>query len=151
MAYGRAALSLKRVLFSFIAGFLATLIFHQLTLAALWAAGMAPARPFSTDAAQPFGVPAVLSLAFLGGVWGIIYGLIDGSFLHRGYWVINGAWVSERGCCLEHYRIGSANRTTHKLDLTKRRQINWTGRFMHIGRRENLSSGAGANISTEAT
>lgn len=41
MAYGSAAPSLRRVLFSFIAGFLATLIFHQLTLAALWAAGMA--------------------------------------------------------------------------------------------------------------
>lgn len=33
-------------------------------------------------------MPAVLSLAFWGGVWGIIYGLIDSSFLHRGYWMM---------------------------------------------------------------
>jgi len=88
MAYRSAAPSLTRVLFSFIAGFLATLIFHQLTLAVLWAAGIAPSRPFSMEATQPFGVPAVLSLAFWGGVWGIIYGLIDGSFPRRGYWVM---------------------------------------------------------------
>jgi hypothetical protein len=79
---------LTRLLFSFIAGFLATLIFHQLTLAVLWVAGMAPVAPFSTDATQPFGVPAVLSLAFWGGVWGIIYGLIDGSFPRGAYWVM---------------------------------------------------------------
>lgn len=80
--------SLTRLLFSFIAGFLATLIFHQLTLAVLWAAGIAPSGPFSMEATQPFGVPALLSLAFWGGVWGMIYGLIDGSFPRGGYWVM---------------------------------------------------------------
>jgi hypothetical protein len=80
--------SLTRLLFSFMAGFLATLIFHQLTLAVLWAAGIAPSGPFSMEATQPFGLPAVLSLAFWGGIWGIVYGLIDWSFPRRAYWVM---------------------------------------------------------------
>jgi hypothetical protein len=37
---------------------------------------------------QPFGLPAVFSLAFWGGVWGILFALIHGSFPRRaGYWV----------------------------------------------------------------
>jgi len=88
MAYGNAVLSRKRLLLSFIAGFLATIIFHQLTLAVLWVAGIAPVAPFSANPTQPFGMPAVLSLAFWGGVWGIIYGLIDGSFPRGAYWVM---------------------------------------------------------------
>jgi hypothetical protein len=53
-----------RTLFNFIAGFLATLIFHQLALALLWWLGIAPFAPFSMAATRPLGVPAVISLAF---------------------------------------------------------------------------------------
>ena len=53
-----------RILFGFIAGFLATLIFHQVVVALLWWAGVAPFGPFSMAATKPFGVPAVISLAF---------------------------------------------------------------------------------------
>jgi hypothetical protein len=77
-----------RILFGFIAGFLATLIFHQLIVALLWWAGVAPFGPFSMAATQPFGVPAVISLAFWGGVWGILLGLIDNGFPRGGgYWL----------------------------------------------------------------
>ncbi|HLF96445.1 MAG TPA: hypothetical protein VI457_04820 [Methylococcaceae bacterium] len=78
----------SRPLFGFIAGFLATLVFHQLTLALLWGAGLAPFGPFQTAPTQPFGVPAVLSLAFWGGVWGIAYALVDRRFFPQGnaYW-----------------------------------------------------------------
>jgi len=77
-----------RSLFGFIAGFTSTLIFHQLTLGFLWDAGLAPSAPFSMAATHPFGVPAVLSLAFWGGVWGILFALIEGNFARRGgYWV----------------------------------------------------------------
>jgi hypothetical protein len=76
-----------RILVSFIAGFLATVIFHQLVLALLWWAGMAPFGPFSMAATQPLGVPAVISLAFWGGVWGILFGLIHNHFPRgSGYW-----------------------------------------------------------------
>jgi hypothetical protein len=78
----------SRLLSGFIAGFLATLIFHQLLLYLLWAIKVAPFGPFSMAATKPFGVPAVISLAFWGGIWGIVFALIDRSFPDRfGYWV----------------------------------------------------------------
>jgi hypothetical protein len=89
MAYRNTPISFTtRLLFGFIAGVLATLIFHQLTLAVLWGGGLAPFRPFSLAATKPFGVPAVFSLAFWDGVWGMVFVLIDSSFPRRGYWVI---------------------------------------------------------------
>lgn len=79
---------MPRALFGFIAGFLATLIFHQLALWLLWRAGIAPFAPFSMTPTHPFGVPAVISLAFWGGVWGIAYALIDGRFPKgAAYWL----------------------------------------------------------------
>ncbi len=54
---------------AFAAGFLATLLFHQGVLALLHLAGPAPA-PFNMTPVGPLGIPAVLSLAFWGGVWG---------------------------------------------------------------------------------
>jgi hypothetical protein len=78
-----------RTTFSFIAGFFATVIFHQLALTLLWWAGVAPFAPFSMAATHPFGVPAVISLAFWGGVWGIVFGLVDDRFpAAGGYWVM---------------------------------------------------------------
>jgi hypothetical protein len=72
----------------FLAGFLATLIFHQSAVALLWLIGVAPFGPFAMGATWPFGVPAVLSLAFWGGIWGILFALIDGRFPARaGYWL----------------------------------------------------------------
>ncbi|CAA9891776.1 conserved membrane hypothetical protein [Candidatus Methylobacter favarea] len=72
----------------FAAGFLATLIFHQLTLALLWNAGIAPFAPFSLAATQPFGVPAVFSLAFWGGIWGILFAVVDDNFPRgNSYWI----------------------------------------------------------------
>ena len=77
----------KRLLAGFIAGFFATLIFHQLMLGLLWVVGMAPFPPFSMAATHPFGVPAVFSLALWGGVWGMAYALIEGGFPGRAcYW-----------------------------------------------------------------
>lgn len=77
-----------RLLFGFIAGFAATLIFHQLTLLALREVGLAPFGPFSMAATNPFGVPAVLSLAFWGGIWGILFSMVHHRFpSHSGYWV----------------------------------------------------------------
>ena len=62
--------------FGFIAGYLATLIFHQLALALMWSMDFAPYKPFSTTPTRPFGIPAVVSLAFWGGLWGMLLALI---------------------------------------------------------------------------
>jgi glucans biosynthesis protein len=67
---------MKRCLiFGFVAGFLATLIFHQLTVAGLWEPDIASFAPFSLKPTWPLGMPARVSLAFWGGVWGIGTGL----------------------------------------------------------------------------
>lgn len=66
----------RRLLLAFVAGFLATLVFHQGGLAALNVAGLTDRTPFGMSATEPFGVPQVLSLAFWGGVWGVVLALV---------------------------------------------------------------------------
>lgn len=63
---------LRRVLLSFLAGFLATLIFHQIALAILHAIHFTDRAPWPMKPVPPFGIPQVISLAFWGGVWGIV-------------------------------------------------------------------------------
>ena len=83
-----AACTPARLGAGFLAGFLATLIFHQAAVTLLWLIGVARFAPFAMGATWPFGVPAVLSLAFWGGVWGILFAMIDGRFPARaGYWL----------------------------------------------------------------
>ena len=55
---------------AFIAGFVSTLVFHQGVLALFYVAGASPRRPYDLDAVPPLHIPAVISLAFWGGVWG---------------------------------------------------------------------------------
>ncbi|HEX2965186.1 MAG TPA: hypothetical protein VHO84_05350 [Syntrophorhabdaceae bacterium] len=76
------------LIFGFVAGFLATLIFHQLVRTLIWGLGMVPSAPFSMTPTKPFGVPAVISLSFWGGVWGIVFAMLDTKFPRRaGYWL----------------------------------------------------------------
>ncbi len=63
---------MKKWLLAFLAGFVATLVFHQGALWLLHLAGMTPRAPFAMEPVPPFNVPRVISLAFWGGVWGII-------------------------------------------------------------------------------
>ena len=77
-----------RLLSGFVAGFLATLIFHQLVLLVLWSAGVAPFGPFQMAPTKPFGVSALFSLALWGGVWGLPYALLERRFpTGKGYWI----------------------------------------------------------------
>jgi hypothetical protein len=63
---------MKRLLLAFLAGFLATLVFHQSALWLLHALHKTERLPWAMKSVPPFGVPAVISLAFWGGVWGAI-------------------------------------------------------------------------------
>jgi hypothetical protein len=63
---------MKRALFGFLAGFVSTLVFHQVALQLLHLAGIVPNAAWPMKGVPPFGVPAVISLAFWGGVWGAI-------------------------------------------------------------------------------
>jgi hypothetical protein len=78
-----------RIVAGFIAGFLGTLIFHQLVLLVLRIVNLAPFPPFPMQPTSPFGIPAVFSLAFWGGVWGILY-----AFIHRRFPVGAGYWFT---------------------------------------------------------
>jgi hypothetical protein len=81
--------SAVRLLFGFIAGFIATLVFHQIGLLLLHFAGLTPNLPYNMHPVPPFHVPQFVSLAFWGGVWGIVFVLIEGAIARSpgGYWV----------------------------------------------------------------
>jgi hypothetical protein len=55
----------------FLAGFFSTLVIHQGLLHLLHLCNIVPAMAFSMKPTWPLGVPAVISLAFFGGLWGI--------------------------------------------------------------------------------
>ncbi|KPQ01516.1 hypothetical protein [Marinobacter sp. HL-58] len=57
---------------AFVSGFLATLIFHQGLFTVFYLVGMVPSAPFNMNPVPPMGVPAVFSLAFFGGLWGLV-------------------------------------------------------------------------------
>ena len=85
---GRPLSPSTKLLLGFVAGFLATLLFHQPVLSLLTHLGVAKANVYSMTSTAPLGVPQVISLAFWGGVWGIVFALIEGHF-PRGaaYWI----------------------------------------------------------------
>jgi len=73
---------------AFLAGFLSTLVFHQRLLAILHAASATPRTAYALAPTPPFHVPAVLSLSFWGGVWGIVLWLLIGRAGGATYWLL---------------------------------------------------------------
>nr|WP_297402305.1 hypothetical protein [uncultured Marinobacter sp.] len=63
---------------AFASGFLATLLFHQGLLGLFYLGSVVPMAPFSLTPVAPLGVPAVVSLAFFGGLWGMVLWLLLG-------------------------------------------------------------------------
>ena len=72
---------------AFVAGFVSTLTFHQGTLAALHKAGAWPKPPWPMAPTKPFNIPAVISLALWGGVWGMALWLFVGGMSSPGFWI----------------------------------------------------------------
>ncbi|MDB5594355.1 MAG: hypothetical protein JWM36_1316 [Hyphomicrobiales bacterium] len=67
------------VIFGFVAGFLAVPVFHQLAQLGLYVT--IPGRNFPWNMRpNALGVPALINLAFWGGVWGIVFALIQTRF-----------------------------------------------------------------------
>ncbi|MFZ3238259.1 MAG: hypothetical protein WA184_23165 [Stellaceae bacterium] len=73
----QSSIAATRLVFGFVAGFAATLVFHQLGVLGLHVAGLIPNLPYNMHPVPPFGVPQFLSLAFWGGVWGIVFVLAE--------------------------------------------------------------------------
>lgn len=71
---------------AFLAGFLATLIFHQGAFGLLYLAGVVPSPPYNMAAVGPLQVPQILSLAFWGGIWGIALWLLLRRLSGAAYW-----------------------------------------------------------------
>ena len=76
-----------RALLGFLAGALAVLAFHQVTVALLSAAGMIPTSPYSMRPVPPFNVPAIVNSMFWGGLWGSLFGLIADRIPGRALWL----------------------------------------------------------------
>ena len=69
----QATFSLGRwLVVGFVSGAISVLIFHQGAAAFLHAIGMTPRAPYSMAATAPFGIPALWSIAFWGGIWGVV-------------------------------------------------------------------------------
>jgi hypothetical protein len=81
---------LKMLILGFVAGFVATLTFHQ----GLWFVfnhvGVLDRPAWPVDPIPPLGVPAVLSKAFWGGLWGLVLTPILGRLDGASYWA---AWI----------------------------------------------------------
>ena len=56
----------------FLCGAISVPLFHQGAAALLHAVQLTPRAPYSMNATAPFGVPQLWSIAFWGGVWGIV-------------------------------------------------------------------------------
>lgn len=74
----------------FLAGFGATLVFHQGLLGLLHVAGISPLAPFNLTATAPLGVPQGFSLAFWGGVWALALAPLIGRVTGARWWA---AWI----------------------------------------------------------
>jgi hypothetical protein len=76
-----------KIVQGFVAGFLSTLVFHQGLLQVLHMAGVSSRPAYVMTPTPPFHLPQVISLAFWGGVWGVLLWLVirpfDGSWR---YW-----------------------------------------------------------------
>lgn len=82
------SISATTLVMAFIAGFLATPVFHQITLWILHSVGMVPFGPFDFTPTKPLGVPSVVSLSFWGGVWGVLFQLtLPRWFKGAAYWI----------------------------------------------------------------
>jgi hypothetical protein len=66
----------SRIAWSFVAGALAMLTFHQAAVGLFHAAGMFPAPPFELQPTGPLQVPKVVNGAFWAGLWGVLFLLV---------------------------------------------------------------------------
>lgn len=68
---------LRRILLGFAAGALAVLVFHQVTILILYHTGLATNFPWSMRPIPRWGTPALVNQMFWGGMWGVLYALIE--------------------------------------------------------------------------
>ena len=79
----------SRIALGFVAGVLGTLIFHEMGVELCHLAGLTPNTPYNLTRVPPFGVPRVISLAFWGGAWAVVFVLAERAIdlFPRAYWI----------------------------------------------------------------
>ena len=88
LSASRAQVSPGTLVRAFIAGALAVPVFHQILFLVLHMAGIIPVPPFDMTPTKPFGVPALISISFWGGVWGVVFALtLPRWFRGTAYWI----------------------------------------------------------------
>jgi hypothetical protein len=78
---------IKRTVIAFAAGFVSTLVFHQCVVALLHTLNIVPKPAWPMQGVPPFGIPAVISLAFWGGIWGVIIMPMIGKRRGASFWI----------------------------------------------------------------
>ena len=81
-------MNLRLLISGFIAGALAVPLFHQALLLFFKLQGWSKRPVYELTPTQPLGVPALFSLMFWGGVWGILLSLLLSRLNGALYWVI---------------------------------------------------------------
>jgi hypothetical protein len=73
MHHSPAATDLPRwLIVGFVSGVVAVLLFHQGALALLHALDLVARAPYSMTPTKPWGIPQLWSIAFWGGLWGVL-------------------------------------------------------------------------------
>jgi hypothetical protein len=75
------------VIIAFIAGTFAVITFHQIALLLLNIIGLTTKSPYAMKPTMPLGIPAVWSLAFWGGIWGIALAITISLRQGFNYWL----------------------------------------------------------------
>lgn len=103
----------KRLVFGFVAGALAVVVFHQGMVLALHLLGQIPNFPWSMRAIAPWGVPAIINQMFWGGLWGAAFAIFGAmipisSDLARGaLYGLVGPWLLGNGILVPLFKGGS--------------------------------------------
>lgn len=79
---------MRRVALAFLAGFLGTILFHQIALELLHLGHIVPAAAWAMKPVPPLGVPSVISLSFWGGIWGMVMMPVIDRRHGAAYWLI---------------------------------------------------------------
>jgi hypothetical protein len=79
-AAGGGRLFRHNIVSLFLIGASSVLLFQMGALAILFAVGQTQAAPFPYMATKPFGIPQIWSFCFWGGVWALVFGLVEKYF-----------------------------------------------------------------------
>ncbi len=79
-------------LLAFVAGFVSTLAFHQGLFELLHLGGAVPKAAWNMTAVPPLGVPSVISLAFWGGLWGLLLWVLVRKQVGGKRWLWGAIW-----------------------------------------------------------